>query len=280
MDNIGPHGSLNNDNFLRAILAVRNTPDLDCKISPAEILFGRPLRDAFSFVTRLNKFTNPTIRPTWREAWGHKEAAMKARYTRSMESLNEHSRDLPELKVGDLVFIQNQRGSHPTKWDASGVVKELGGHDKYTVNVDGSGRLTTRNRRFLRKYTPPTTNIPRQALPSPTFGNGVPTAVPPPPSQLQEDLQEEHTNSVNHPAALPTVLSAPTEPANLAEPQTPAGPITLEHVVEPVPSTSTSTPVSTLTQVSPPTPVRQEPRASSRTRLPRRHYIPETGTWE
>ena len=38
MDNIGPNGSLNNNNdsFLRAILQVRNTPDPDCNISPAQ----------------------------------------------------------------------------------------------------------------------------------------------------------------------------------------------------------------------------------------------------
>ena len=43
MENIGPTGSLDNDNFLRAMLQLRNTPDPDCNISPAEIVFGRPI---------------------------------------------------------------------------------------------------------------------------------------------------------------------------------------------------------------------------------------------
>ena len=64
LENIGPSGSLNNDRLLRALLQVRNTPDPDCNISPAEIIFGRQIRDSFSFVNRLPKFDNPHIRST------------------------------------------------------------------------------------------------------------------------------------------------------------------------------------------------------------------------
>ena len=35
--NVGPNGCLNNDNLLRAMLQVRNTPDPDCNVSPAEV---------------------------------------------------------------------------------------------------------------------------------------------------------------------------------------------------------------------------------------------------
>ena len=68
MENIGSTGSLDNDNFLRAMLQIRNTPDPDCNISPAEIVFGRPIRDAFSFVNRCSKFSNPSVHPEWRKA--------------------------------------------------------------------------------------------------------------------------------------------------------------------------------------------------------------------
>ena len=190
MENIGPHGSLKNDNFLHAILAVRNTPDPDCKISPAEILFGRPLRDAFSFVNRLSKFANPIIRPTWREAWSQKEEAMKARYTRTMESLNKSARDLPKLVTGDRVFVQNQRGPHPTKWDASGIVMDVGQHNQYTVKVDGSGRLTTRNRCFLRKYTPATLDIARESPMWPIVEPSAPPTVNPEPSPLEKEFHK------------------------------------------------------------------------------------------
>ena len=74
--NIGPSGSLNMDNFLRAMLQLRNTPDPDCNLSPAQILFGRPLRDAFAFASRLEKFSNHNILPLWRDAWKLKENAL------------------------------------------------------------------------------------------------------------------------------------------------------------------------------------------------------------
>ena len=104
---------------------------------------------SFSFVNRLEKFSNPHIRPLWRQAWAAKEEALRTRITRTTESLNAHSRP---LTLGERVFLQNQQGPNPTKWDRSGVVVESAGHDKYRVKVDGSGRIPLRNRRFLRAY--------------------------------------------------------------------------------------------------------------------------------
>ena len=119
--NVGPSGSLDTDSFLQAMLQLRNTPDPDCNLSPAQIIFGRPLRDKLAFVTRLNKYTNPHIRPTWREAWNEKEAALRHRYHRTSEALTEHSRALPPLIIGDRCYIQNQTGNHPKRWDRSGM---------------------------------------------------------------------------------------------------------------------------------------------------------------
>lgn len=72
------------------------------------------------------------------------------RITQTTESLKAHSKPLRPLSIGEQVFLQNQQGHHPTKWDRSGTVVESTGHDQYRVNVDGSGCLTLRNRRFLR----------------------------------------------------------------------------------------------------------------------------------
>ena len=69
--------------------------------------------------------------------------------------LGAHARPLPQLAVGDRVFVQNQCSPHPNKWDRSGILVELRGNDQVLVKVDGTGRLTLRNRRFLRKYTLP-----------------------------------------------------------------------------------------------------------------------------
>jgi hypothetical protein len=58
------------------MLQLHNMPDPDCDVSPAQIVFGRPLHDALSFVNRLDKYSNPNIRPMWRDAWRKKEAAL------------------------------------------------------------------------------------------------------------------------------------------------------------------------------------------------------------
>ncbi len=147
MSNTGPTGNLDHDRFLRAILQLRNTPDRECNLSPAQIIFGQPLRDSLTFVNRLEKFSNPHIRPLWRQAWTAKEEALRTRISRTTESLQTHSRPLRPLTTGDRVFLQNQHGPNPTKWDRSGLVVESLGHDQYRVKIDGSGRLTLRNRR-------------------------------------------------------------------------------------------------------------------------------------
>ena len=79
---------------------------------------------------------------------------MKARYVKTLENLSEHARKLHPLWHGDHVFIQNQAGRFPKKWDRSGVIVETKENDQYVVKVAGTGRLALRNRRFLRKYTP------------------------------------------------------------------------------------------------------------------------------
>ena len=44
-ENVTPNGSLDNDSFRRALLSHCNTPDSDTGSSPAQVLFGRPIRD-------------------------------------------------------------------------------------------------------------------------------------------------------------------------------------------------------------------------------------------
>ena len=51
--------------------------------------------------------------------------------------------------------VQNQTGRFPNKWDKTGIVVENIDHDKVFVRLDGSSRLTTRNRRFVRKIVSP-----------------------------------------------------------------------------------------------------------------------------
>ena len=151
-ENIGPDGKLDTDNFTQAMLIYRNTPDPICKLSPSEVIFGRKLRDTMPRLnTSINVFFNTGFRPVWRNAWAAKESALRTRYQNTMKRMTQNCCDLPTLEEGDKVAIQNQCGSKPTKWDRSGVVVDCRDYDKYVVKVDGSGRLTARNRRFLRK---------------------------------------------------------------------------------------------------------------------------------
>ena len=86
---------------------------------------------------------------------------------RDCERLTAHTRILPPLKVGDTVRIQNQTGQFPTKWDKTGIVVEVRQFDQYIIRVDGSGRMTLRNRKFLRQYHPVINRAPVISLPSP-----------------------------------------------------------------------------------------------------------------
>lgn len=96
-------------------------------------------------------FHNPNIRPAWTKAWDEKEVALRMRYQGCQQRLSEHCKSLPPLEVGDHVSLQNQTGTKPNKWDRTGRIIEVRDFDKYIVKVDGSGRLTLRNRRFLKK---------------------------------------------------------------------------------------------------------------------------------
>ena len=153
MENINDTGKLDNDAIVRALLTYRNTPDPGCKFSPSQILMGRQLRDTLPYLSKeVMCYNNPQVSHRWRKAWTAKEDALRTRYVKTMENLGEHSRPLPPLRHGDPVMLQNQHGRFPKKWDRSGVVVETKDNDQYVVKVAGSGRLTLRNRRFLRKY--------------------------------------------------------------------------------------------------------------------------------
>ena len=98
---------------------------------------------------------------------------MRTRVMRGQEKWTEHTRDLPALCPGTRVLIQNQYGAGKAakRWDKSGLVLEDLGYNKYRVKVDGSGRVTDRNRQFLKKFTPVTPGMPG---PTPTTVNQTP----------------------------------------------------------------------------------------------------------
>jgi len=147
--NISPSGSLDTDAAAKAILLHRNTPPPDMGVSPAELLFGHPLRDHLPKPIRM--------RLEWLELADRRETAHAQRNRYANNHVNPYN--LNPLSPGDLVSIQNQRGNHPNHWNATGRIVERLPHRQYNVLVDGSRRVTTRNRRFLRPASESTRRI-------------------------------------------------------------------------------------------------------------------------
>merc|ERR1712082_168597 len=94
---------------------------------------------------------NLKVRKEWRFDRDMREQAMAVKFAELEKTLSVGTKKLQDLKVGDMVQIQNQRGNNPRRWNKSGKVVEKLDHDQYLVKVDGGGRITRRNRRFLKK---------------------------------------------------------------------------------------------------------------------------------
>ena len=148
-NNTGACGNLDVDAFQRAILTYRNAPDPETRISPAQCIFGRPIKD---FIPIHRGRYNP--HPTWKDLLNSRENALRNRHQRMQEVWTEHTKALRPLNIGDCVRLQNQVGRNPLRWEKTGVIVEVKAHDQYVVRIDGSGRATLRNRKFLRRYEP------------------------------------------------------------------------------------------------------------------------------
>ena len=163
--NTGPNGELDVAQFQQAMLQYRNTPDQDTKMSPAMIIFGRCIRDLIPVLPGKYK-----PQQAWVDNAGQRETALRKRHLRTAELLHAHTKKLPPLRVGDHVRVQNQMGNEPLRWDKQGVVVEVKQYDQYMVRIDGSGRVTLRNRKFLRKFNlyKPSKHCPMPVIQCPT----------------------------------------------------------------------------------------------------------------
>ena len=112
-------------------------------------VFGRPTKDLIPILP--GKYHPHQM---WSDSLDLREATLRQRHMSHHDKWSEHTRALTQLRVGDKVRIQNQTGPHPTKWDRTGTIVEVRQFHQYLVRMDGSGRLSPRNRKFLRKYVP------------------------------------------------------------------------------------------------------------------------------
>ena len=165
MTNTKSDGSPIWDRVSRALMAHRNTPVNDINFSPAQLLFGRPIRDFLPI--RPGSFKPSDV---WVDCAEKRELALRHRLSLGTERWSKSTKELPALVPGQQVYIQNQRGMGKIakRWDRTGVVLENKGYDKYSVKVDGSGRVTNRNRRFIRGFKPDSGTLrgPRPTTPT------------------------------------------------------------------------------------------------------------------
>ena len=98
------------------------------------------------------------MRPVWREAWKLKEEALRTRFVKNAEAITHKARKFRPMYVSSCILYFS------SNWDRSYVVMEVLPHDQFVKRIDDSRRLTGRNRKFPRVYSPVSTSIETQAF--------------------------------------------------------------------------------------------------------------------
>ena len=128
---------------MKALLQYRNTPLKSSNKSPAQLLLGRKLRDGIPQPKTAYK-----ISPHWQSFARKREKSLAQEKLRSKTYHDSHQvRSYDPLTVGQNVACQNVRNK---KWDRTGVVIEVSGFRQYRVKINGSGRISLRNRIHLK----------------------------------------------------------------------------------------------------------------------------------
>jgi hypothetical protein len=269
-ENMSLKGSLNTDKLMRAVMQYRNTPIPALRMSPAQIVFGRQLRD---FIPVLPYKYRP--RQEWALLREDRERALASRREGDGTRLAMYTKEQPTLPVGTSVAVQNQTGRNKTKWDKTGVILENKPHKQVLIRMDGSRRMTLRNRRFIKQIIPPvvTRTSQQQQMPSTQDMPDTPAQPAPPLRQPQDQQHGEDSgqltgdNTEQLPGGITEIRFSPDD-------SPPAQPDQLD----------TPTPTPSPTPTPPPTPPRPQSPAPSpettsgrprRERKPNSLYNPE-----
>ena len=126
------------------------------------------------------------IRSEWQDRWDQQEEALRHRLGKNVDRMEAKAHDLKPLDLLTHVRVQNQTGNAPRRWDRTGVVvgRRLA-LDKYWVKMDGSRRVTERNRKFLRQFQPATTGLEERYR--------APQVTPVGRAQQKQDIQKQDT---------------------------------------------------------------------------------------
>ena len=132
--------SLKEDKLACALLQYPNLPSCKDGLSPAQKLLGQPIQDTLPAHRR-------SFSSEWQ--WSIKEAEKAAeKHQQEVEveqNYNCHARNLPEIRVGSNVPIQDG----DTKcWDIYGKVTHISPHRGYYIKTS-SGCVLVRNHRFI-----------------------------------------------------------------------------------------------------------------------------------
>ena len=146
--------SLDEDVLARALLQYRNTPSRKDGLSPAQKLFGRPVQDTLPAHRR-------SFSCEWQRATRDSDQRIEASKENTEVYYNRHAHSLTDIGIGSNVAVHN---GDSKQWDIYGIVVHIGPYRKYFVRLP-SGRVLTRNRRFLRRRVP--ASVPAVPVSSP-----------------------------------------------------------------------------------------------------------------
>ena len=139
--NTGSRGSTDTDSIAKALLQHRNTPLRDVGRSPAQLALGRDLRDTIPLPKERYK-----VDLNWAHHLRERERKMFQKIL-ELSIKSSTNKSLRALMKGSKVLCQNAR---TRQWDRSGTIVETHPFRKYSVKMDGSGRVSLRNRRHLQ----------------------------------------------------------------------------------------------------------------------------------
>lgn len=173
---VAPSGNIDCEAFDRGLLELRNTPNHTGR-SPAQILYGRPLRSCI-----------PAHATAFAKEWqARAESCDRRAATRAQDArtrYDERARPLRPLEIGAEVRVQDPGTK---RWDKLGTVMGVGKSRDYQIRLP-SGRVWWRNRRFLRPTMSPVDPTPEPGLPTPE-----PDPSSPAPARRSERIKARQT---------------------------------------------------------------------------------------